>query len=64
MTSRMKFSDVRWFSDKRPVCIIEYEKMKELGARNEFEYASLLQKNGIKIFDEVRKTPKLSVGLK
>lgn len=62
MSSRMKFPDVRWFADRRPVCIIEFEHMKQLNAKNDFQYAEQLQKEGMKIFDEkIRKTPKLSI---
>jgi len=58
----MKVTDVRWFSDKRPTCVIEYEYMKRLGAVTDRQYAAQLQKEGLKLFEEhVRKTPKLTI---
>ena len=62
MTARMNFSDARWFTNYSPVCEIENNVKKELGARNDAEYAELLQKNAKKIFSEqVRIVPKISV---
>ncbi len=62
MATRMKFSDARWFADYRPVCAVENQMKNELGAKNEFEYAELLQKNAEKVFaKQVRKVPDVKV---
>jgi len=62
MSTRFTTADNRWFSDRRPRCIIENEHKKKLGAKNDFEYAALLQQKGMEIFNEtIRKKPKITV---
>ncbi len=62
MSTRLKIADSRWFSDKRPLCIVENEVKKRLDAKNDYEYAANLQQQGIVIFEEmVRKKPKITV---
>lgn len=62
MSTRMMMSDIRWFADYRPVCVIENELKKQLGAIDEYDYAEKLQKNAVKIFDQTtRKQPKVTV---
>lgn len=62
----MKMSDIRWFSDNRPVCVIENEIKKKVGARDDYEYAEQLQTNkGQEVFKEqVRKVPQVDVTIK
>lgn len=62
MSTRLKIADSRWFADKRPVCVIENEAKRRFEAKNDFEYAEKLQKNGLVLFEEmVRKIPKITV---
>jgi hypothetical protein len=57
----MNFSDARWFSDLRPTCDVENQMKRELGAKNDFDYASKLQQNGYAIFEKTRKVPVINV---
>jgi len=62
MSSKLTLPDARWFSDKRPLCIVENEMKKRLQALNDFEYSARLQKQGEQIFSQtVRKVPKINV---
>lgn len=62
MSTRMKFSDVRWFADRRPTCIVVNEEKRRLGTVDDSDYAQKMQKNGLQIFSEkVRITPKVTV---
>lgn len=62
MSHRIKFTDNRWFADYRPVCIVENELKKNLGAKDEDEYAKKLQTNGLALFNAtIRRKPVISV---
>lgn len=61
MATRMKIADSRWFADKRPVCVIENNLKKRLNVKDDREYATKLQKDGIVIYEQERKIPKIVV---
>jgi len=62
MSTRMKFSDARWFSDKRPLCVVENEMKRKLQAVDDKQYAEKLQVSGLPLFQEnIRKKPQISV---
>lgn len=62
MSHRIKFSDVRWFADRRPTCDVENQMKSKLGARDERDYSAKLQEQATAIYEEiVRKTPVVTI---
>lgn len=61
MTSRFTLSDTRWFTDYRPICVIENEYKEKLHATSQVSYKNLLQKNAEKIMETNRITPSVTL---
>ena len=54
-------SNVRWFTEYRPVCVVENQWKTTLGAKDDFQYKDLLQRNAQTLYKQAQKVPCINI---